>query len=269
MENEFYEPRIIDFDLSLRPKMNSNTDPRRSPSWLLYTEEFRPQEIFNAGKDDYNKFNQEIYLQNYSLDPFFREDSYAIAKTLFEIYDNNKTLLNTSDPIIKFIADKMIRWLGRQDIAIRWSTAEALTALKEVMRLNKFKIRPNPNPKKPVIPFEAKGFEKFEHFEVDPDDSNQNTIEQSQLNPTLDSGVFGSDVNQLVEKKDFGVQTNTARDFSNHMLMQNPTQQTRFDKYVRLPSTLDLKTSIKPENKVPKFITNSSIQSLDQHKQRI
>lgn len=150
-DNGYYEPRIIDFDLSFKPTTDYQTN-RRIPPWMVYTDGYRPPEIQRFCQVHNNQLQYPHYFSLYNFDQFFREDAFALGQTLKKILYNNKGLVLLDDPIIKFISDTIIRWMIEPNIIRRWSTLQAFREFKDLLQKYGFKIRSNPNEKKPEIP---------------------------------------------------------------------------------------------------------------------
>lgn len=99
-EDEGKHIEYIDFDIHWDPNVEGNVNRQ-----LRYTEKYRPPWITPKSMFvGQNKQNQNVYKDFYTFDPKFREDTYAIAKTIQEIYIANKAFINTQDvSLVKMI----------------------------------------------------------------------------------------------------------------------------------------------------------------------
>lgn len=101
------EPRIIDFDLIFKKKSD-----HYNPSNIIYTLDYRPPELRRIVKATNPTAEERRELRKYNYDADFREESWAVGKTILDIIASNErkgTILSSDSALnqIRAIAGKM------------------------------------------------------------------------------------------------------------------------------------------------------------------
>jgi len=134
------EVRIIDLDLAFSPKfdylipdLSQAPIPKfKAPNFVVYTLRYRSPElrIFIPGGDYKNRKELEEYRENCHFDLKFKEEAYAVGKTLTEIinYTNYDTFIDKTDTrIVKIL--RVLNGMQTHNVNDRLSTMDAYRLL--------------------------------------------------------------------------------------------------------------------------------------------
>jgi serine/threonine protein kinase len=175
------EPRIIDFDLVMKRKDFIKKSGIVRPEFVVYTVRYRPPEIrffcpstnCDMEPNDINDQRADYYYQYYVFNNEFKEDAYAIGKTLADIYEINQEFINESDEFLNLTLLNIIQNLKNHNVAKRWSTFEAHKYLKKHIEENNidFKIAKEVIPVK-IFENDLKLKDKKEDALTEPSENN-------------------------------------------------------------------------------------------------
>ena len=126
------EPRIIDFDLSFKTEINSGKTGFKNFGDAAYTRDYRSPELlsFIPKWDFENDSQRAIYERDFVFDVLYREESFAVGKSLREILKINESLINVNDDRIINI-DETLKNMMISKIGDRWSTKSAWEYLQK------------------------------------------------------------------------------------------------------------------------------------------
>jgi len=201
-DNGFYEPRIIDFDLSFKHQSTFKAAFRREPPWMLYTPGFCPPEITNLVPNYPKGKNYRKYFNGYSVDRLFREDAFALGVTLEEFYKININEIDPNNVIIQELTTRIIPKLTEKDISSRWSTFEAFNEFRDLLKFHQVTIKANPN-KRSEIPLKGVDVKSLTSDDSIEEQDPQSAVNAAKKSASLEinSRIFDYKIEQNKENK--------------------------------------------------------------------
>jgi serine/threonine protein kinase len=214
-----YEPRLIDFDLTFRPKEVMNEYRNHNPGHMTYTQNYRPPELLAyCNQINFPSHSSQIYLskllfkKRYSYSPEFKEDVWAVAQMIQNIYEVNFLFLNYQNAYLQYLFEVIITKMQEADIEKRWTMEQALEHFEFVthkasaekygpLKLEQFKMFPNESENEVNL---TKAVNE-EHFREDEDEHDENIFKTiTELPPeTTDSTDSFASLPSIIKPTDF------------------------------------------------------------------